>query len=164
MSVAALSLGSNLGDRLTLLRKAAASLKKEGLVIRAASDVFETPPWGVEDQPLFLNACVVAETDLPPNKLLELLKKLEADLGRTPEKRWGPRIIDMDIIFYDDLVLDSDELTIPHKHMAERPFVLIPLALAAPEWRHPVTGLSAREMTEKLPGDQAEALVRIGKL
>lgn len=164
MSVVALSLGSNLGDRLTLLRKAVASLKKEGLVIKAASDVFETPPWGMENQPPFLNACIVAETGLSPKKLLELLKKLEGDLGRTAGRRWGPRIIDIDIIFYDDLVFNSDNLTIPHQHMAQRPFVLVPLAQAAPEWKHPATGLTAAEMSRELSEDERAPLVRIGKL
>jgi len=161
MSTVGLSLGSNLGDRLLLLRKAVTLLRNAGLAVLASSDVFETPPWGVEDQPRFLNACVLAETSLLPEDLLDLLKQMEGALGRTPEKRWGPRVIDLDILFYDGLSVRSDRLTIPHREMAARAFVLLPLAQIAPEWRHPETGLTHEEMIRLLPPAETGGILRI---
>ncbi len=164
MSVVALSLGSNLGDRLQILRKAVDSLKKMGFVITASSDVFETPPWGVKDQPRFLNACVLAETRLSPEETLAAVKAIEESLGRTRTWKWGPRLIDLDIIFYDSLILKTPELTIPHPEMARRAFVLLPLAQAAPYWRHPETGFTAEEMARALPPEETEGLIQISSL
>jgi 2-amino-4-hydroxy-6-hydroxymethyldihydropteridine diphosphokinase len=161
MSTVALSLGSNLGDRLHLIRKAVFLIRSAGLVVLASSDVFETSPWGMEDQPRFLNACVLAETSLSPEELLDLLKGMEDAIGRTPEKRWGPRTIDIDILFYDGLSIRSDRLTVPHREMARRTFVLLPLAQVAPEWRHPETGLTPEEMIRLLPTAEAGGILRI---
>jgi 2-amino-4-hydroxy-6-hydroxymethyldihydropteridine diphosphokinase len=164
MTTVALSLGSNLGDRLQSLRKAVSILGSAGLALLASSDVFETPPWGVEDQPRFLNACILVETELSPEELLGLLKHMETTLGRTPEKRWGPRVIDMDILFYDGIVLRSPTLTVPHRELSGRAFVLLPLAQAAPEWKHPETGLTAGEMARALPPGETEGILRICEL
>lgn len=164
MSTVALSLGSNMGDRLLMLRKAVCLLRNADLAIQASSDVFETPPWGVEDQPRFLNACILAETSLAPEDLLDLLKQMEGALGRTAEKRWGPRVIDIDILFYDGLSVRSDRLTVPHRDMAERAFVLLPLAQVAPEWRHPETGGTPEEMIRRLPPGETGGILRICSL
>jgi len=164
MSTVALSLGSNLGDRLQILRKAVCALERQGFTILALSDVFETPPWGVKDQPRFLNACVLAETSLSPEEVLAEVKEIEKSLGRTRTWRWGPRLIDLDIIFYDNVVMDTPALTIPHAEMARRAFVLLPLTQAAPYWRHPVTGFTAEEMARALPDEETEGLVQISPL
>ncbi len=134
-----LSLGTNLGDRLANLQAAIAALPPEVRVL-ASSPVYETPPWGYPDQPSFLNGAVKAQTRLTPLALLAHLKSIEATLGRTPTFRYGPRLIDVDILFYNDLVVDTPELTIPHPRLHERAFVLVPLADIAPDLRHPVLG------------------------
>jgi 2-amino-4-hydroxy-6-hydroxymethyldihydropteridine diphosphokinase len=112
------------------------------------SPVYETAPWGYTEQPAFLNQVIQAGTDLAPLKLLEYLKSLETALGRKPTFRYGPRVIDLDILFYDDLILETPELTIPHPNMHERAFVLLPLADLAPDLRHPVLGKPVKELLE----------------
>ena len=145
MPTTLLSLGTNLGDREANFRNAIAALAPVVRVTRE-SRVYETAPWGFEDQPNFLNMVVAGETDLPPLELLKFHKTLEAELGRTPTFRYGPRLIDLDILFYDDLILQTPELTIPHPKLHERAFVLVPLADVAPEWVHPVLGQTVGEL------------------
>ncbi len=132
-----LSLGTNLGDREANLRNAITALAPAVRVTRE-SRVYETAPWGFTDQPSFLNMVVAGETDLSPLELLKFLKTLETELGRTPTFRYGPRLIDLDILFYDDLILQTPELTIPHPKLHERAFVLVPLADLAPDLVHPL--------------------------
>ncbi|MDR3281249.1 MAG: 2-amino-4-hydroxy-6-hydroxymethyldihydropteridine diphosphokinase [Synergistaceae bacterium] len=147
MTVCALSLGSNLGNRLGNLRRAMESLRAAGKVI-AKSGAYETPPWGVASQPRFLNACVAMETDRTPEDILSAAKEIERNLGREHRERWGPREIDIDILTYGDISLDEENLTIPHFHMRERAFVLVPLEDIFPEWRHPVTKESIHDLLE----------------
>ena len=142
-----LALGSNLGDRLANLQAAIAALHPEARVLQI-SPVYETPPWGYTDQPAFLNQVVQAETTLTPAGLLKKLKHIEARLGRRATFRNGPRLIDLDILFYDDLVLDNPGLAIPHPRLAERAFVLVPLADLAPDWPHPVLKQRVRALLE----------------
>ena len=145
MSLIYLSLGSNLDDRYATLQAALAALPP-AVTVLAESPIYETPPWGVTDQPAFLNMVVRAETHLTPLALLALLKRLEAQLGRLPSIRYGPRKIDLDILFYDELVLDTPELILPHPLLHERAFVLVPLADLAPGLVHPVLGQSIRDL------------------
>jgi 2-amino-4-hydroxy-6-hydroxymethyldihydropteridine diphosphokinase len=134
-----IALGTNLGERLANLREAIESMPPEVTVL-TESHVYETLPWGYEDQPDFLNMVVKAETDLEPESLLNYLKQLEVELGREQNFRWGPRLIDLDILFYDDLVIESPPLVIPHPRLHERAFVLVPLADVAADYVHPVLG------------------------
>lgn len=140
-----LSLGTNLGNRAANLRAALAGLAPH-IRVRRVSPVYETEPWGFTDQPAFLNQVIEAETFLDPKDLLAYLKKLEEDLGRQPTFRYGPRIIDLDVLFYDDLVLVIEGLIIPHPRLAERAFVLVPLADLAPDWLHPVLNRPVRDL------------------
>jgi 2-amino-4-hydroxy-6-hydroxymethyldihydropteridine diphosphokinase len=114
--------------------------------IEAVSPVYETRPWGISDQPTFLNACIAAGTATPPIPLLSAIKTVEVEMGRESSYRWGPRLIDIDILFYDKLILKSQQLTVPHPHVARRGFVLAPLADIFPDFRHPENGRSVAEM------------------
>ena len=148
MATVYLGLGTNLGDRLAHLRQALAGLPG----LRACSSVYETEPWGKLDQPRFLNLCCALETHLVPPDLHAELKALERALGRQPGgERWGPRPIDIDLLTYDDLVLDTPELTIPHPGIAERAFVLRPLAEIAPDLRLPGRADSVADLLARLP-------------
>lgn len=147
--IVCIALGSNIGDRKDNLRVAIAALEPR-VHILLKSAVYETPPWGYADQPAFLNMVVRAETDLSPLDLLTFLKDLESVLGRTPSFRNGPRVIDLDILFYDHTQIDTPPLVIPHPRLHERAFVLVPLADVAPDYVHPVLGLSVQEMLASL--------------
>ena len=146
-----IALGSNLGDRLGNLRAAADRLEEAGIAIQERSSVWETAPVPA-DQPAFLNAAVAAETTLAPLELLAALKAIEHALGRRPERHWGPRPIDLDIICYGDEELDTPTLTIPHRLAAERSFVLAPLADVA-VGPLPVLGTSAAELLRRTGTD-----------
>ena len=141
-----LALGTNLENRAANLKEAIASLSPQ-LEVKEKSGVYETPPWGYADQPMFLNQAVKAVTYLKPEPLLKHLKRLEIALGRKESSPNGPRLIDIDILFYDDLVLNTPPLVIPHPRLHERGFVLVPLMDIAPDLAHPVTRQTVREMT-----------------
>jgi 2-amino-4-hydroxy-6-hydroxymethyldihydropteridine diphosphokinase len=143
-----LALGTNLGDRAVNLKQAIASLTPQ-LEVKAKSGIYETPPWGFEEQPKFLNQVLKAKTYLDPEPLLRHLKRLEVALGRKESFPNGPRLIDIDILFYDDLVLNKPSLVIPHPRLHERGFVLLPLTDIAPDLKHPITKKSVREMAEQ---------------
>ncbi len=140
-----IALGSNLGDRLAHLKEAIASLSPQ-LDVKAKSHVYETPPWGYQDQDPFYNQVLKAKTYLAPEPLLKHLKRLEVALGRQPSFENGPRSIDIDMLFYDDLVMTTPVITLPHPRLHERGFVLLPLMDIAPDLVHPVRQKSVREM------------------
>jgi 2-amino-4-hydroxy-6-hydroxymethyldihydropteridine diphosphokinase len=136
MAEALLALGGNVGEvRETIDRALAMLCDGNHVRLTARSSDYATPPWGVEDQPPFVNLCVAVETDLPPQALLRRVQAVELALGRRRdrEQRWGPRPIDIDILAYDDVTLAEPDLTLPHPRLFERAFVLVPLAEIAPD-------------------------------
>jgi 2-amino-4-hydroxy-6-hydroxymethyldihydropteridine diphosphokinase len=144
-------LGSNLGGRLRNLLEAAEKLVYSGFYIENRSNVFETEPWGVADQPFFLNACVRAKIDIKisPAKILETIKRIESDMGRVESTRYGPRIIDIDLLLMDSIIYEDELLSVPHKEIFNRAFVLHPLFEVFPDWTHPITGESVNEAVKK---------------
>ena len=156
-----LGLGSNLGDRKAILEKAL-QLLGQRLQIERVSSLYETEPEGYAEQPLFLNAVCLAQTKLGPLQLLSVIKGIEASLGRVPSFPNAPRPIDLDIIFYGDLVMETPELTIPHPRLEERAFVLIPLAEFAPNLLHPASGESIKDLAAGVQG--REGVKKINKL
>ncbi len=145
------ALGSNLGDSKAYLDGAVKALSESrGCKVRRVADYITTKPYGVTDQPDFLNSVLELETLLAPEELLELLHDIENQAERKREIHWGPRTLDLDILLYDNLVLDTPELVIPHKEMHLRDFVLRPLAQIAPYVRHPLNGKTAKEMDEEI--------------
>ncbi len=135
-----LSLGSNLGDRSAMLTQARALLDGPGLRIVVTSSVYETLPWGVTDQPRYLNQVLEGQTTLSPRQLLHRCQAVETRLGRVRSTRWGPRIIDVDILLYGALEINEPDLTIPHPQLAQRAFVLVPLAELDAAFRVPGGG------------------------
>lgn len=150
MSTVHIGIGSNLGDREQHCLKAIRLFSDKGVLVRRRSSMYETEPWGVKDQPRFVNMAIEGETALTPARLLEVLKMIEDEVGRVETFRWGPRVIDLDILLYDDLVMSTPELTIPHPRMHEREFVLRPLAEIAPDKTHPVLKKTVKELLSDL--------------
>ena len=150
MSKVFIGIGSNLGNREDYCRNAINLLIDSGISVLKRSAMIETKPWGVTDQPEFMNMVIEIETSLKPDELLILLKKTERAVGRTDTVRWGPRVIDLDILLYDDSVIKTPDLEIPHPRIHEREFVLRPLAEIAPDAVHPVLGKSFQELLEEL--------------
>ena len=150
MPVVYIGIGSNIGERAKYCATAVELLERSGMHIICRSGMIETRPWGMPDQPEFINLAVGAETDLSPRALLVLLKRIETDMGRTQEVKWGPRIIDLDILLYDDLQVNETALTVPHPLMHERDFVLRPLTEIAPNMLHPVLKKTVKQLLIKL--------------
>lgn len=144
-----LSLGSNIGNRREYLKQAVGMLKTR-LDKAKVSSVYRTEPWGNEDQPDFLNLCLVGKTSLSPQELLVFIRSIEKKLGRTHQEKWGPREIDIDILFYDGKTIKTPELEIPHPYVAERAFVLIPLEEIAPDLLHPVLKLPIHKLAGRI--------------
>ena len=146
-----IALGSNMGGKENYIRDAVNKLGQiRGCTVKAVSDLIETPPYGVTDQDDFLNGCLELETLLTPRELLRELNRIEAEAGRERTVHWGPRTLDLDIIFYDDEMIREKDLCIPHVDMHNRRFVLEPLSQIAPYMRHPVYGKTVVEMYETL--------------
>jgi 2-amino-4-hydroxy-6-hydroxymethyldihydropteridine diphosphokinase len=150
-----LALGSNMGNRLANLKAVTNNLTPQ-MAVKNKSSVYETPPWGFTEQAKFLNQVVMVETYLQPLALLNHLKRLETALGRVPNFQNGPRLIDIDILFFDDLMIDTHELAIPHPRLHERAFVLVPLAEIAPDFVHPVLGKPIHELLDEVDRSEIE--------
>lgn len=146
-----LSVGSNMGDKEAMLKQGIRELQEQKSIQNVkVSDFLETEPYGVTDQDRFLNGCVALETLLTPQELLQTLHEIEANAGRERKMHWGPRTLDMDILFYDNLVYDSEDLYIPHIDMQHREFVLRPLAELCPGMVHPVLHKTVKQMLDEL--------------
>ena len=151
-----LGLGSNLGNRKCNLEEAIRQIG-EYATVKKLSSTYETEPWGLKNQPKFLNQVIFVESTLGPNELLSHLKKIEQKMGRKKSVRFGPRLIDVDILFFDDLMMNTPELTIPHPRLRERAFVLVPLAEIAPMLVHPLYHKTIKVLLQDV--DQSSVLL-----
>lgn len=143
------ALGSNLGDRQGNLNRAVELLQQHGVEVLKVSTFIETEPYGVTDQPRFLNGACMVKTDLSPLELLRLLLSVEKEMGRVRLRHWGERNIDLDLLLYEGVIMDTEELRLPHPDMANRDFVMLPLAELAPSLIHPVLQKTMQELAEK---------------
>jgi 2-amino-4-hydroxy-6-hydroxymethyldihydropteridine diphosphokinase len=150
MAIAYIGIGSNLGNRQENCLRAIELLQKKGIIVTKRSSLYKTEPWGVKDQPRFINMAIEIDTSLEPKELLKILKNIEKELGREKSSKWGPRIIDLDILLFDDIILNENNLKIPHPLMQERDFVLRPLCEIAPDIYHPLLKLSMYELMQKI--------------
>ncbi|MEH2350696.1 MAG: 2-amino-4-hydroxy-6-hydroxymethyldihydropteridine diphosphokinase [Nostoc sp.] len=136
----AVALGSNIGDSQTLLEAAIKTLAQTpGIILEARSNWYQTKAVG-PPQPDYLNGCIILQVEMLPQQLLEILLGIEQQFGRVRQEHWGPRTLDLDLLLYDDFILDTPNLQIPHPRMRDRAFVLVPLAEIAPDWIEPVSG------------------------
>ncbi len=163
MARAWVGIGSNLGDRFGYVRKALGMMRRlPRTEVAAVSSVYDTAPVGREGQPRFLNAVAELRTELTPRELLNELLAIEDRCGRVRRERWGSRSLDLDLLVYDDVRLSNDELTVPHPRIAERAFVLVPLAEIAPDLVVPGGGGSVDELLRRL-GDVSRDVKRVGE-
>jgi len=160
MAVAYIGIGSNLGERIDNCAKAVGEISNFANNIVSFSSLYETEPVDKEDQPDFINCAVKIETALSPFDLLKSIQSVEDKMGRRREERWGPRMIDLDIIFYDKLVIETPELTIPHPRAHLRRFILLPISEIEPELVHPIFGVSVLQLLNRL-NDEKQA-VKVG--
>jgi 2-amino-4-hydroxy-6-hydroxymethyldihydropteridine diphosphokinase len=162
MPDALIGLGGNVGNvRKTIDRAIHLLCEQTDIRLLARSSDYRTPPWGVEDQPEYINACIEVQTTLAPHALLARTQAVESALGRDrgTERHWGPRPIDLDLLAYDDLALQSADLTLPHPHLFERAFVLVPLAEIAPE--RMIAGKRVRDALNRLGMNSVERLAPV---
>ena len=160
MPSVAIALGSNVGDRAASLAAGLSGLAARGVAWRAVSSVYETEPVGpVREQGAFLNQVAVGETSFSPRALLEVCLDVEREQGRVRTLRWGPRTLDLDILLYDERVIEEPGLVVPHPEMARRAFVLVPLAEVAPDWVVPGMGKTPAELLATVPGREGVRLL-----
>lgn len=160
--IAFIGLGANLGEPKRQLIEALSRLAAtEEVEVLKVSGFYRNPPLGPQDQPWFVNAVAQVRTRLSPEELLRVLQAIEQDMGRVKRERWGPRVIDLDLLLYNGEVLSGPELTVPHPEMAKRGFVLVPLAEIAPQAWHPILGKTAAELVAALPPPERECLEKL---
>ena len=155
-----LALGSNMGNRLSNLKAAVLNLTPQ-MTVKQKSSVYETPPWGFTEQDAFLNQVVKVTTYLEPEPLLRHLKRMETALGRVPNFQNGPRVIDIDILFFDNTIINTPPLMVPHPRLHERAFVLVPLAEIEPDFIHPILQRPINKILEDV--DRSEIKLFTGK-
>lgn len=155
-----LALGSNMGNRLSNLKAAVLNLTPQ-MTVKQKSSVYETPPWGFTEQDAFLNQVVKVTTYLEPEPLLRHLKRMETALGRVPNFQNGPRVIDIDILFFDNMIINTPPLVVPHPRLHERAFVLVPLAEVEPDFIHPILQRPINKILEDV--DRSEIKLFTGK-
>ena len=153
MNRAYISIGSNQGNRREQMERAIAFLMVLGGAIVKRSDYFETKAWGKEDQPDFLNMCLELTTTKSAHKLLKVIQDIETQLDRQRTQKWGQRTVDLDILFFNDAIINDDQLTVPHPYIPQRKFVLVPLAQVAAGVVHPVLHKTVQQLLESCPDD-----------
>ncbi|GAB1538320.1 hypothetical protein NUACC21_09780 [Scytonema sp. NUACC21] len=159
MKAIAIALGSNIGDSLEILEAATETLDKtSGIVVQAKSSWYKTKAVG-PPQPDYINGAAILQVEMMPELLLETLLQIENKFGRLRRQQWGPRTLDLDLLLYDDLILKTPQLQIPHPRMRERAFVLVPLAEIAPDWVEPVSGLTIKELVKEVDCTEVQLLV-----
>lgn len=146
-----LLLGANLGDRVATLSRAVQRISEIVGVVVQQSHIYETAPWGVLEQPAFLNQVLAVDTQLEPDAVLTQTQRIERELGRVRLEKWGARMIDIDILYYDQRIVKTNQLTIPHPYLHQRRFTLMPLAEISPDFRHPVLGKTTTELLTECP-------------
>ncbi len=152
MNLLFLGLGSNIGDKFSNIKKTIEKISdSENFNILKSSSIYETPPKGYEEQAFFLNCVLKTETNLNINEVLPVLQKIEKEIGRKKTFKWGPRVIDIDILFFNDVVADYPDLIVPHPYIAERAFVLVPFSEIEKDFIHPVYKKSIKELLSQLP-------------
>jgi 2-amino-4-hydroxy-6-hydroxymethyldihydropteridine diphosphokinase len=145
-----IAFGSNIGDRYKAVDDALAMVEQKGMKITNKSKVYETEPYGYTDQPPFINGAIEVETELNCRQVLETLLGIESDIGRVRQIRWGPRIIDLDILLFNEEIYDEEDLKVPHPDMQNRAFVLNPLADICPDYVHPILKRTVLELKSEL--------------
>ena len=145
--------GSNLGNKAANLKQAGRLIEERIGPIQKESLIYITKAWGITDQPDFLNQALEIQTDLDPFELLKTINSIEADMGRKREIKWGTRLIDIDILFYEDQIIETEKLIIPHAYLHYRNFVLIPLQEIAPEFQHPIFKKTITELCSSSQDD-----------
>ncbi|MBD2751489.1 2-amino-4-hydroxy-6-hydroxymethyldihydropteridine diphosphokinase [Spirosoma validum] len=153
-----LLLGANLGDRVMTLRRAVDLIVEQVGLVRQQSHMYETAPWGITDQPTYLNQVLAVETELEPEAVLLKTQAIEQALGRVRLEKWGARLIDIDILYYDHRILHTDTLTVPHPYLHLRRFTLAPLAEISPEFTHPILEKTTLELLADCP-DESEVTI-----
>jgi len=157
MHRAFIAIGTNLGDRKRNIELAIKKMETNQIAIIKKSPAYSTMPYGYKNQPMFLNCVVETQTDLSAEELLHAVQKIEKEMGRTKKIRWSPRVIDLDIIFFDSDIINKPDLQIPHPDMQNRDFVLKPLTDIAPDFVHPVLHKTIKELLEQLTNFSSEA-------
>ncbi|MFQ4143702.1 2-amino-4-hydroxy-6-hydroxymethyldihydropteridine diphosphokinase [Chlorogloeopsis sp. ULAP02] len=157
----AIALGSNMGDSHAILEAALETLAQTpGIILKAKSHWYKTKAVG-PPQPDYLNGCAILQVNILPQLLLEILLDIEKKSGRVREERWGPRLLDLDLLLYDDLILDTPNLQIPHPRMQQRAFVLVPLAEIAPDWIEPISGRKIKQLVKEVDCSEVHLLIGV---
>ncbi|MDN4165428.1 2-amino-4-hydroxy-6-hydroxymethyldihydropteridine diphosphokinase [Cytophagales bacterium LB-30] len=160
---ALIGLGSNVGDKRYTLHLACERIQEQLGTIKKMSGYYATSAWGKVDQEDFINQCIYIETKLTAIELMQGLLAIEKELGRIRKEKWGPRIIDLDLLYFDDQIIHVDTLTLPHPYVQDRRFVLVPLCEIAPDWVHPIFRKTQRQLLESCPDNLSVFLLDEGE-